>query len=238
MSDNEKPLGIGLEEEQAIQSLSAISTSIPILLGYVFRHDYCINWLKKKYQSGVIGQLIEADFYCGSWLPDWRPETDYRSGVSAQKNLGGGVLLELSHEFDLAHFLLDEVVSVHSASVGQSKALDVPVEDRAAICCSTINGALVTFRLNFCTKPSRRILLIRGTKGELSCDILNGIAVHTSSDGCSESYNYRRDADERFENQLRHFINCIVAAEPPVCTINDGINVLNMIQQIRSCAKS
>ena len=55
----------------------------------------CVKWLKNKYQSGVIGDLVEADFYCGSWLPDWRPNTDYRMGVSARKNLGEGFFSNL-----------------------------------------------------------------------------------------------------------------------------------------------
>ena len=230
----EKPLGTGFENELLLRSLVDLTKSFPILLGYVFRHDNCVKWLKNKYQSGVIGDLVEADFYCGSWLPDWRPNTDYRMGVSARKNLGGGVLLELSHEFDLANFLLDETVYLHSAFMSQSGALDLSVEDRVVICSSTNNGAVLTFRLNFCTNPPRRTILLRGTKGELSCDTLRGKVVYTSGCGDTQTYNHFSHPDERFRTQLRHFIKCIADEESPVCTVHDGINVLNLIHEIRS----
>ena len=230
----EKPLGTGFENEQLLRSLVDRSKVIPMLLGYVFRHDNCVNCLKKKYESGIIGKLIEADFYCGSWLPDWRPNTDYRTGVSAQRNLGGGVLLELSHEFDLANFILDEDDYFHSAFTSQSAALDLSVEDRVVICTGTNDGAVLTFRLNFCTSPPRRVILLRGTKGELSCDILCGRVVYTSALGDTQTYNYSSHPDERFKKQLRHFIKCIADEESPVCTVEDGISVLHLIHQIRS----
>ena len=38
-------------------------------------------------------------------IESWRKNIDYRSSVSAKKSLGGGVLLELSHEIDLVNGL-------------------------------------------------------------------------------------------------------------------------------------
>ena len=52
------------------------------------------------------GKNLEADFYCGSWLPTWREGKEYSQTVSANSDRGGGVLLELIHEIDLAHYLI------------------------------------------------------------------------------------------------------------------------------------
>ena len=38
----------------------------------------------------------------GWWLPAWRPATDYRSQYSAQRSLGGGIVLDAIHEIDYA----------------------------------------------------------------------------------------------------------------------------------------
>ena len=43
---------------------------------------------------------------CSSFLPSWRKNIDYQSSVSAKKSLGGGVLLELSHEIDYLIWLI------------------------------------------------------------------------------------------------------------------------------------
>ena len=137
----------------------------------------------------------------------------------------------------MANFLLDDVVHFNFALTSQSGCLDLSVEDRVVICCSTNNGSVLTFRLNFCTNPPRRMILLRGTKGELSCDILSGKVIYTSENGNNRTYDYLSNADERLKDQLRHFIKCIANEASPVCTVSEGITVLKLIQQIRSSSK-
>ena len=91
-------------------------------------HNNCFQ----LHQEGLIGKLVEADFYCGSWLPDWRPNLDYRESVSSQRALGGGVLLELSHEIDMAQYLLGTFEPC-SARLHQTGLLEIDVEDQAEL---------------------------------------------------------------------------------------------------------
>ncbi|MFX7793064.1 Gfo/Idh/MocA family oxidoreductase, partial [Acinetobacter baumannii] len=62
--------------------------------------------VRQMIQEGVIGNLYNAFIEIGQYLPDWRPTKDYRETVSAKTELGGGVLLELSHELDYAQWIL------------------------------------------------------------------------------------------------------------------------------------
>jgi len=229
----EKPLGTGLEDIDQFLKLAAFAKTLPILIGYVLRYDSCLLWLKQRLDEGALGQVVEADFHCASWLPEWRPGTDYRSSVSSRSELGGGVLLELSHEIDLANWLLPKPLQLSSALFQQSGLLDLDVEDTVILTATTIGNASVTLRLNFCTQPVRRSVIIRGNQGELSCDIVQSKAQLRGSDGSFNQFLNHTIPDMCYKQQLQHFMACIERREAPICNVADGLDVLKLVQEAR-----
>ena len=228
----EKPVGTGGEPAESWVELRKRSDRLPMLVGYVLRYDPCAAVLKENIQSERLGKVLEADFYCGSWLPDWRPKSNYRQSVSAQRSLGGGVLLEISHELDLAHFFLGSMKLRYSC-LRQSRLLELDVEDQALLVTASDSCPLITFRLNFCTRPARRMISMRFEKGEAFWDILAGtvsVRIHGQE---GEYFQSQKQTDDLYRIQLEHFVSCL-HGELPVCSLSDGLRVLDIVTQAKA----
>lgn len=224
----EKPVGSGNEISSDWEELINLSQKLPISVAYVLRHDPCINFVRNQLHGGKLGTLIDADFYCGTWLPDWRPGLDYRETVSAHRDLGGGVLLELSHEIDLAQWLLGPL-ELDFAILHQSGLLEVDVEDQATLICSSGGNCAVTIRLNFCTTPPKRYSLIRGSNGEVACDLVDGWAQANIKDSPSiEKYTSNISPNDRYYIQMRHFLRSVSGEASPMCSLHEGLNTLKL----------
>jgi len=229
----EKPVGDGRESHHDWEELIQLSAKVPIEVGYVFRHDPCTATVKNYINERIIGKLVEADFYCGSWLPDWRPDVDYRDCVSANRDLGGGVLLELSHELDLAQYLLGHL-ELHSAILHQSGLLEIDVEDQAQLLAYSADQCLISIRLNFCTRPSRRHVHFRGRDGEIHWDLIAG-SVNVIQTGASNLACFQSpiSSDERYLMQMEHFLSCASGKAETVCSLSESLTVLDMVTKAR-----
>ncbi len=98
----EKPLA---ERSDGVDALVAEAGS-RLMVGYNLRLHRPIQELVASVESGQIGSPVSVRLWFGSWLPDWRPDVDYRTTYSARADLGGGVLNDAIHELDLAVWLL------------------------------------------------------------------------------------------------------------------------------------
>lgn len=225
----EKPIGSIKDSQNELREISYYSSKNIILMGYVLRHSPCANYLKKMLSENRIGNLIEADFYCASWLPSWREGVDYRKTVSAKSSLGGGVLLEMSHEIDLAFWFLDdlEIKYVYKNNSGALE-IDQELEDRALIIAKNKKNVFVTIRLNYCTNPTRRKIIIRGEEGELCWDIVKNEVIF-SKNNSQKIFKSNVTIKDLYKIQLEHFFSCIRDLKPPICNIDDGLKVLNLI---------
>jgi predicted dehydrogenase len=101
-------------------------------------------------ESRTLGEIQSINIEVDQYLPDWRPSGNYQSSVSATKSLGGGALLELSHEVDMAIRLFGEF-QLHYATMEKLSVLDIDVEDSV-----TVEGKFLGFQNS---KPQFRILL-------------------------------------------------------------------------------
>ena len=68
------------------------------------RFHPCIQYIKKNLISKT-KRINEINIYCGSYLPNWRPNKNFREIYSVNPDMGGGVHLDLYHEIDYTCWL-------------------------------------------------------------------------------------------------------------------------------------
>ena len=100
----EKPLSHSIENLADFVRL-AQTANIPVAIGYDMRLLPELAYIRSVLQSEELGPLLAARAEVGQYLPDWRQNMRYQDSVSAQRVLGGGALLELSHELDYIYSL-------------------------------------------------------------------------------------------------------------------------------------
>ena len=75
-------------------------------VGYNIRLHPVIEKIQKLIENKIIWHV---DVKLESYLPDWRKNLPYNKSSSSNKKLGGGVLLDLSHELDYLALMFNEI---------------------------------------------------------------------------------------------------------------------------------
>lgn len=161
----EKPLSHNLKEVNTLLKLCQKNKTI-LQVGYQMRfHPKLIN-LKKSIDSGKIGKIYGARIEAGQNLADWHPGIDYSKSYSALKKLGGGVVLDLSHEIDYACWFFGKIKKV-KAIVKKISDLKIETEDLAEILLEFDSGVVCSIHLDYLQRSYRRTCQLIGSKGNL-----------------------------------------------------------------------
>lgn len=141
-----------------------------IYVGYVLRFHPLIQYAKKIMKKNKI-YFVEAS--CGSYLPSWRPNVDYRQIYSAQSKLGGGVLLDLSHEIDYLQWIFGDFQEIKGINTKVSE-LEIDSDDLATFIITT-NETTINLTLNYFSKIPKRTLTIHTNKFSIEIDLIRNI---------------------------------------------------------------
>jgi predicted dehydrogenase len=231
----EKPLSHssqGLEE-----FIDCIEKSKLIFMtGYNLRFLPSLLAFREALEEKICGQIYSVRAEVGQFLPDWRPATDYRQGVSAHSDTGGGVLLELSHELDYLQWLFGKISWIN-AVVAKTSKLDIDVEDTAHLLLGqkkSDDGELLITRLDmdFIRHDFTRTCAAIGETGTLQWNGVLGTVSLYSADTASWTILHETpdERDMSFINEWNHFFDCIRENRQAMITAKDGLNVLHAIE--------
>jgi predicted dehydrogenase len=237
----EKPIAESLAQVDALRQAAAQSGS-KILVGFQFRYHPTLNKARELIGAGAIGKVLSAHAHWGEYLPNWHPWEDYRQSYAARLDLGGGVIVTLTHPLDYLRHLLGEVEALWSFN-GHVSGLELSgVEDVAEIGLKFASGAIGGVHVNYFQRPPVHRLEIVGTGGTLRWDNADGILHHlrmpdefgviNSQPAAAQVSQYKLpegfDRNDLFIAQTRHFLDVARGLAEPVCTLEDGVRALEM----------
>jgi len=225
----EKPVSStheGLAELRQIQDANGIL----IMVGYNLRFHPPLGVLKQCLNEGKIGRLLSIRVEVGQYLPEWRPGTDYRTSVSAKTELGGGAILELSHEIDYARWLAGDVTTVMSMAERVSD-LEIDGEDLAEIILRFSSGALGSIHLDMVQRSPSRSCKMVGTLGTAIWDgMSDSVQVFTTETRQWTEVNPagKQDRNQMYLDELDHFLTCCRTRKDPTISLTDGARALEI----------
>ena len=230
----EKPLSDSLEgANQLLKILN--DNNLVSMVGYVLRYDPGAIKFKKLIDDNSIGTILHARIECGSYLPEWRPGLDYKTSVSAKSELGGGVLLELSHELDYLHWFFGKPKDVQ-AIVRNTGSLDIDVEDQVDLLLTSSEGYCISVQIDFNRRNIERKCKLLTTEGEITWDAVNKSVICNLVEKDEEIFNYDNQRDYLYLKQLKVFINSVEKNISPPVNINNGIDVIRLIDSVRKAS--
>ncbi len=215
----EKPLfaTIGDKEDKLVSSI--VNSKVPTYVACNLRFHKGVIEVKKLLKGK---RIEEVNIYCGSYLPDWRPNVDFRQVYSANKKMGGGVHIDLIHELDYLYWIFGEPNNTRALFKNNS-SLNITAYDYAnylweydRFCASVI--------LNYYRKDAKRTFEILTDKGTYELDLIKNKITY----GDKVIFDEAQEVYDMYYNQMLFFLSDILKAGKKFNPIQEASKVLKL----------
>lgn len=221
----EKPLSHSRDGVRQLE-LEVRGSALIVQVGYNLRFHPAIRKLKQIVNENAIGQILLARLEVAQYLPDWRPWQDYRQSYTANRDLGGGIILDGSHELDYLIWLLGEPDGV-LCMAGTVGRLQVDVEDSANILLHFPCGAQADVHLDFLQRVPARSCKLVGERGTAIWENTTPQTVKVLlADAEPQSWQFDFDANDMYMDEVKDFFACIREQRQPVVDVEQAALVL------------
>lgn len=226
----EKPMACSLDEGIELVSIGGDR----LMIGYNLRYHAALRRLADLIADGVCGKPCAFRLWFGQWLPDWRPNVDYRMTYSARADLGGGILADASHELDLAAWYAGEGLEVVGAVVTRLGPLEIDVEDTVRALLRSSSGAPVSIELDCLARQYRRGIEVVGDLATVGYDWSTQLLTVQSATETSTEV-FAVDINDTYVAEMVDFLALTTSGEHPgVNTGSGGLASLRLVDAIRA----
>lgn len=194
----EKPLFNSINV--SIDSLDLNSNSI-YYVACPIRYTGVIQYIKNKVS---IKDVYSIRVICSSYLPEWRPNQDYRDSYSARKEQGGGVSIDLIHEWDYLCYLFGEPEQVVNLR-GTFSNLEINSDD-LSLYIARYSDKAIEVHLDYFGRKTIREIQIFTSEDTIVGDIANSEIKYLKS---GKVLSFKEERNDYQSREIEHFFDII-----------------------------
>ncbi len=195
--------------------------------------------VKELLESERLGRILSARIHAGSYLPAWRPGTDYRLNYAAREETGGGCILDCIHEIDLARWYLGDALDVF-CSAGHLSSLEIATEDVAVLVSRHSSGALSEVHLDYVQRTYERGCQIAGEDGSVFWDFRDK-KVRWYDAASDHWTTFEQPAawqlNQMYLDEMQHFLDCVRERRETVLPVAEAARVMDFVFAAKKSAQ-
>ena len=193
-------------------------------VNYQLRLHPIIQKAKKVFKNK---KILNLQVICNSFLPDWR-KRNYSKIYSSDRNKGGGVLLDLSHEIDYILWIFDKIKIQHF-KINKISKLKIDSEDFASLSGSVSGKGNLQLSLSYFSRINSRSISVDSDKESFYGDLAKNYLKFKNNK--KEIVKYFQIKQSTLLYNVHKKI--IKGKFKDLCTLKEGISVLKFIEKLK-----
>jgi len=186
--------------------------------------------IKKMLKNKELGSIYNLQTEWSEYLPDWHPWENYKYTYAAQKKMGGGCNLTLSHELDSMYWLFGKIKKVKNFKI--NKYLRGDVDTSSDFLVEFNNNIIGYSHIDFLGKPHIRKMYISGTKKKVFFNYYKNQIKIVNRSGDIKLIKVKFKKNDMYLDEIKYFLKCIKNNINPSPSIEESKYILKKFLSI------
>ena len=174
-----------------------------VFVGYNLRQHPVLRFIKNFI---INKKIFSVSIVCNSYLPNWRKNMHYKNSYSSHRRLGGGVLLDLSHEIDYIEWIFKKIKRLDFVKIKKLSNLKINVEDHILAAGKTRLSNFV-LDLNYYSLYQRRQVVVDGHNFSIKGDLISNFVEIYFKNKNKKIISFKNDKNYTYVKQHQLILN-------------------------------
>ena len=174
-----------------------------VFVGYNLRQHPILRFIKNFI---INKKIFSVNIVCNSYLPNWRKTINYKNSYSSHRRLGGGALLDLSHEIDYLEWIFKKIKKLDLVKIKKLSNLKINVEDHVLIAGETELSNFIV-NLSYYSLYPRRQIVIDGHNFSIKGDLINNFVEIYLKNKNKKIISFKNNKDFTYVRQHELILN-------------------------------